>query len=107
MSYHVAIIWYCWPHFDAGKIEFDESLSMSFFIYINGFRFGVTPGHVILYGQSIGTAATVDFAAKNPNIGGVVLHAPLASGKFDVFDLPDLACCSLLFFQDNLFKFIH
>eukprot|EP01147_Barroeca_monosierra_P007405 gene7405-9764_t len=43
-------------------------------------RFGVTPGHVILYGQSIGTAATVDFAAKNPNIGGVVLHAPLASG---------------------------
>ena len=42
-------------------------------------RYGVTPESVILYGQSIGTAPTVDLAVKYP-VAGVILHSPLMSG---------------------------
>ncbi|EDQ89901.1 uncharacterized protein MONBRDRAFT_24814 [Monosiga brevicollis MX1] len=43
-------------------------------------RFGIDPANLILYGQSIGTVPTVDLASKHPEIAGVVLHSPLASG---------------------------
>eukprot|EP00730_Choanoeca_flexa_P014307 TRINITY_DN6211_c0_g1_i1.p1 TRINITY_DN6211_c0_g1~~TRINITY_DN6211_c0_g1_i1.p1 ORF type:complete len:365 (+),score=63.73 TRINITY_DN6211_c0_g1_i1:82-1176(+) len=43
-------------------------------------RFGVPANRIVVYGQSIGTTATVDFASKHPEVAGVVLHSPLASG---------------------------
>lgn len=42
-------------------------------------RYGVSPEHVILYGQSIGTVPTIDLASKY-EVGAVVLHSPLMSG---------------------------
>lgn len=42
-------------------------------------RYGIKAENVILYGQSIGTVATVDLAAKE-KFGGVILHGTLASG---------------------------
>lgn len=42
-------------------------------------RYGISPEHIILYGQSIGTVPTVDLAAKY-EVGAVVLHSPLMSG---------------------------
>ena len=42
-------------------------------------RYGIKAENVILYGQSIGTVATVDLASKE-KFGGVILHGTLASG---------------------------
>lgn len=42
-------------------------------------RYNIAPERVILYGQSIGTVATVDLASKH-QVAGVVLHSPLTSG---------------------------
>lgn len=42
-------------------------------------RYGVQPNQVILYGQSIGTAAATDFATRH-EVAGVILHSPLMSG---------------------------
>ena len=42
-------------------------------------RYGVSPEHVILYGQSIGTVPTVDLASRY-EVGAVILHSPLMSG---------------------------
>lgn len=42
-------------------------------------RYSISPENIILYGQSIGTAPTVDLAAKY-EVGGVILHSPLMSG---------------------------
>eukprot|EP00055_Hartaetosiga_balthica_P008063 m.28884 g.28884 ORF g.28884 m.28884 type:complete len:291 (-) comp6100_c0_seq2:367-1239(-) len=53
-------------------------------------RLGVPADKIILYGQSIGTVATVDLAAKRPDVAGVVLHSPLSSG-LRVFR-PSLQC---------------
>lgn len=48
-------------------------------------RYGVSPERIILYGQSIGTVAVVDLASRCPEVGGVILHSPLASGLRVVF----------------------
>ncbi|KAG5676889.1 hypothetical protein PVAND_006693 [Polypedilum vanderplanki] len=42
-------------------------------------RYNLKKENVILYGQSIGTASTVDLATKT-DTGGIVLHSPLMSG---------------------------
>ncbi|CAG2115791.1 unnamed protein product [Medioppia subpectinata] len=42
-------------------------------------RYGISPEHVILYGQSIGTVPTVDLASRY-EVGAVILHSPLMSG---------------------------
>lgn len=42
-------------------------------------RYNLKPEQIILYGQSIGTAPTVDLASK-VKVAGVVLHCPLMSG---------------------------
>jgi len=42
-------------------------------------RYGMSPENIILYGQSIGTAATIDLASRFP-VGAVILHSPLLSG---------------------------
>lgn len=42
-------------------------------------RYNVTPNKVILYGQSIGTVATIDLATRF-EVAGVILHSPLMSG---------------------------
>lgn len=42
-------------------------------------RYGISPEHVILYGQSIGTVPCIDLASRF-EVGAVVLHSPLTSG---------------------------
>ena len=42
---------------------------------------GVDPKDIVLYGQSVGSGPTCEFASKLDELGGVVLHSPLASGK--------------------------
>ncbi|RWS23574.1 alpha/beta hydrolase-like protein [Leptotrombidium deliense] len=42
-------------------------------------RYGISPEHIILYGQSIGTVPTVDLASRF-EVGAVILHSPLMSG---------------------------
>lgn len=42
-------------------------------------RYGVSPEHIILYGQSIGTVPTIDLASRF-EVGAVILHSPLMSG---------------------------
>uniref|UniRef100_A0A1I8G1G9 Hydrolase_4 domain-containing protein n=1 Tax=Macrostomum lignano TaxID=282301 RepID=A0A1I8G1G9_9PLAT len=42
-------------------------------------RYNLSPGEIVLYGQSIGTVPTVDLATR-VNPAGVVLHSPLLSG---------------------------
>lgn len=42
-------------------------------------RYGVTPENIVLYGQSIGTVATIDLASRY-ECAGVILHSPLLSG---------------------------
>lgn len=42
-------------------------------------RYNLTPGEVIVYGQSIGTVPTIDLASKY-DFAGVILHSPLTSG---------------------------
>jgi len=43
-------------------------------------RRGVQPQDIILYGQSLGSGPTLDLAARERKIAGVVLHAAFASG---------------------------
>lgn len=42
-------------------------------------RYNLSPSQIILYGQSIGTVATVDLATRY-EVAGVILHSPLMSG---------------------------
>ena len=42
-------------------------------------RYGISPENIILYGQSIGTAPTIDLASRY-EVGAVILHSPLMSG---------------------------
>ncbi|CAH1796461.1 unnamed protein product [Owenia fusiformis] len=42
-------------------------------------RYGISPEHIILYGQSIGTVPTIDLASRY-EVGAVILHSPLMSG---------------------------
>lgn len=42
-------------------------------------RYGISPDHIILYGQSIGTVPTIDLAKKF-ECAAVILHSPLLSG---------------------------
>ncbi|TTJ69865.1 Semaphorin-6B [Bagarius yarrelli] len=42
-------------------------------------RYGISPEHIILYGQSIGTVPTVDLASRY-ECAAVILHSPLTSG---------------------------
>jgi abhydrolase domain-containing protein 17 len=42
-------------------------------------RFGISPEHIILYGQSIGTVPTIDLASRY-EVGAVILHSALMSG---------------------------
>eukprot|EP00042_Codosiga_hollandica_P037725 m.300566 g.300566 ORF g.300566 m.300566 type:complete len:322 (+) comp55212_c2_seq3:427-1392(+) len=55
-------------------------------------RFGVPADRVILYGQSIGTAATIDLASR-VQAAGVVLHSPIASGIRVVFPNTKINWC--------------
>ena len=43
-------------------------------------RKGVRRQAMVLYGQSLGSGPTLDLAAREPAIAGVVLHAAFASG---------------------------
>lgn len=61
---------------------------------------------IVLYGQSIGTVPTVDFASRHPEIAGVVLHSALASGAKQRYPLLEtlgdtagsscFCCCDVL-----------
>ncbi|XP_033120696.1 alpha/beta hydrolase domain-containing protein 17B-like [Anneissia japonica] len=42
-------------------------------------RYGISPEHIVLYGQSIGTVPTVDLASRY-ECAAVILHSPLMSG---------------------------
>jgi pimeloyl-ACP methyl ester carboxylesterase len=56
-------------------------------------RYGISASNVILYGQSIGTAPTIDLASRY-EVGGVVLHSPLTSGLRLAFpDTKRTWCC--------------
>ncbi|XP_065188314.1 alpha/beta hydrolase domain-containing protein 17C-like [Sycon ciliatum] len=50
-------------------------------------RLGIDPSKIIIYGQSIGSVASVDLATRHP-CAGVVLHSPLLSGMRVAF--PDV-----------------
>ena len=41
---------------------------------------GGNPENVVLYGQSVGSGPCCYLAAKNPRIGGMILHSPFTSG---------------------------
>lgn len=41
---------------------------------------GVPEEQIVLYGQSLGTGPTCELGSRKPQVGGVVLHSPLASG---------------------------
>ena len=43
-------------------------------------RRGVQRQDIILYGQSLGSGPTLDLAARETSIAGVILHAAFASG---------------------------
>ncbi|GJP63851.1 hypothetical protein CLOP_g10303 [Closterium sp. NIES-67] len=70
-------------------------------------RYSIGAEQVVLYGQSVGSGPTVDLASRTPNVRGVVLHSPIASGVrvlyevkhtywFDIFPnidkLPKVEC---------------
>ena len=42
-------------------------------------RYGISPDKIVLYGQSIGTVPTIDFASRF-EVGAIILQAPLMSG---------------------------
>lgn len=42
-------------------------------------RYNLRPDQVVLYGQSIGSAAAVDLATRH-EVAGIILHSPLMSG---------------------------
>lgn len=52
---------------------------------------GIAPSRIVAYGQSIGSAPAVYLASKYP-LGGVILHAPLASA-LQVIDPRPNSCC--------------
>ena len=41
---------------------------------------GSSPSDIVLYGLSVGSGPTVNLASRTPGLGGVILHAPMASG---------------------------
>ena len=41
---------------------------------------GISPGDIILYGQSLGSGPSAWLASQQPEVGGLVLHSGLASG---------------------------
>ncbi len=43
-------------------------------------RRGIQRQDIVLYGQSLGSGPTLDLAAREKSIAGVVLHAAFASG---------------------------
>mmetsp|Transcript_14510 Transcript_14510/g.40862 ORF Transcript_14510/g.40862 Transcript_14510/m.40862 type:complete len:279 (-) Transcript_14510:34-870(-) len=43
-------------------------------------KYGMKPADIVLYGQSVGTGPSTDLAAREPGLGGLVLHSPLMSG---------------------------
>ncbi len=43
-------------------------------------RRGVQRRDLVLYGQSLGSGPTLELAAKEPELAGVILHAAFASG---------------------------
>jgi hypothetical protein len=43
-------------------------------------RMGFEPARIVLYGESLGTAAAVDVAARRP-CGGLILEAPMSSAQ--------------------------
>lgn len=47
-------------------------------------KLNIDPSKIIIYGQSIGTAASVDLATRH-SCAGIVLHSPLMSGMRVVF----------------------
>ena len=55
-------------------------------------RYGISPEHIILYGQSIGTVPTVDLASRY-EVGAVILHSPLMSGMRVAFPRTKRTCC--------------
>ena len=55
-------------------------------------RYGISPEHIILYGQSIGTVPTVDLASRY-EVGAVILHSPLLSGMRVAFPRTKRTCC--------------
>jgi len=63
---------------------------------------GVHPSRIVAYGQSIGSVAAVSLASRR-QVGGVVLHAPLASGLRVVDPRPNSCCrpsCALCCFDN-------
>lgn len=55
-------------------------------------RYSIAPENVIFYGQSIGTAPTVDLATKH-QVAGVILHSPLMSGMRVAFPDTERTYC--------------
>ncbi len=51
-------------------------------------RRGVQRQDLILYGQSLGSGPTLDLAAREKRIAGVVLHAAFASGARTCLHMP-------------------
>ena len=45
---------------------------------------GKRPQDIVLYGQSVGSGPSCDLAAREPELGGVILHSPLATGAADL-----------------------
>lgn len=66
-------------------------------------KYNLKPEQVILYGQSIGTAPTVDLATKH-NPAGVVLHSPLMSGIRLLFPVKRTFMCDAFPIIDKIAK---
>ncbi|KAM4040802.1 alpha/beta hydrolase domain-containing protein 17B-like isoform 1-T2 [Anomaloglossus baeobatrachus] len=55
-------------------------------------RYGIPPEDIIIYGQSIGTVASVDLAARYKS-AAVILHSPFTSGIRIAFPNKKKTCC--------------
>eukprot|EP00731_Ephydatia_muelleri_P016794 Em0009g1218a len=55
-------------------------------------RYNLAPSSILVYGQSIGTVATVDLASRR-EVGGVILHSPLMSGMRVAFPKTQRSWC--------------
>ncbi|KAM4042854.1 alpha/beta hydrolase domain-containing protein 17B-like [Anomaloglossus baeobatrachus] len=55
-------------------------------------RYGIRPEDIIIYGQSIGTVASVDLAARYKS-AAVILHSPFTSGIRIAFPDKKKTCC--------------
>lgn len=51
-------------------------------------RRGVRRQRIVLYGQSLGSGPTLELAAREPALAGVILHAAFASGLANGADYP-------------------